>query len=383
MPEQRVLMISVSAGSGHVRAADALLETCKQFDNVHAAHIDVMTTVSRWFRRIYSDFYRHLINHAPALWAYLYRKTDNARNSDPSTVVRRLIERLCTRRLIRDVIAFEPDHIICTHFLPADLLSGAIARGRLQARLWVQVTDFDLHSLWIQDGVAGYFAADQEVAFKLRERGVAAERVHVTGIPVAPVFRHAPDRAVCRAELQLADAAVTVLLLCGGATTGSVAAIAAHLLERNPTVQIVALAGNDASLLAQLQALTQRFPGRLVPSGYTRHIERMMAASDVAISKPGGLTSSECLIMGLPMLLIDPIPGQEERNGDYLMERGAALKAHDIAGLDYKMRELIADPARLAAMRDAMRRHARPDAARHVLEHVLQPTIHHCPDSHA
>jgi processive 1,2-diacylglycerol beta-glucosyltransferase len=377
MPEQRVLMISVSAGSGHVRAAEALLETSQQFADVQAAHIDVMKTVSRSFRGVYSDFYRHLINHAPALWAYLYRKTDHAADSDISTVLRRLIERFGTRDLIRDVLAFQPDHIICTHFLPADLISREIAVGRLRSTLWVQVTDFDLHSLWIQPLVAGYFAANHEVAFKLRERGVPENRIHVTGIPVAPVFAQPLDRETCRAELGLQPGLLTALVLCGGNTTGSVPEITAHLLERNPTLQILALAGNNATVLAQTQQLASRYPGRLVATGYSRCIERLMAASDVVITKPGGLTSSECLIRELPMLLIDPIPGQEERNGDYLMERGAALKAHDIAGLDYKMRQLIAEPERLATMRSAMRSHARPNAARDVLTTVLHSDSSH------
>ncbi len=364
-------MISVSAGSGHVRAAEALLETALLQNDVEAAHIDVMKTVSRSFRGIYSDFYRHLINHAPALWAYLYRKTDQAQNNDISTVLRRFIERLCTRRLIRDVAAFAPDHIICTHFLPADLLSREFARGRLHCPVWVQVTDFDLHSLWIQPNVTGYFAANDEVAFKLRERGVPEHRIHVTGIPVSRAFVQPLDRLVCRRELGLQTDRMTALILCGGNSTGTVPEIAAHLLERHPQLQIVALAGNNAAVLAALQQLAARFEGRLIPTGYSRCIERLMVASDVVITKPGGLTSSECLIMQLPMLLIDPIPGQEERNSDFLMERGVALKANDIAGLAYKLRQLLAHPDRLAGMREAMRACARPEAARDVLHTVL------------
>lgn len=372
MPEQRVLIISVSAGSGHVRAAQALLASSSQFQHVTARHIDVMTTVSRSFRGIYSDFYRHLINHAPALWAYLYKKTDLAQRNDLSTVLRRFVERLCTRKLIRLIAEFKPNHIICTHFLPADLLSREISKARLNCPVWVQITDFDLHSLWVLPHVSGYFVANHEVAFKLREHGVAEAAIQVTGIPIAPVFLEQQDRRACRDELHLQQHLPTALLLCGGAGIGSVAEIAARLLETVPELQLIAIAGNNQTLLAELQHLSKRNPGRLVALGYSSCIEKLMAASDMVVTKPGGLTSSECLTMGLPMLLVDPIPGQEERNGDYLMERGAALKAHDIVSLDYKLRALIAAPNRLTLMRNNLLLHARPDAAHQVLTHILE-----------
>ncbi len=371
MQETRVLMISVSAGSGHVRAAEALLETSTQFTPITVEHIDVMDYVSRSFRGVYSDFYRHLINHAPAFWAYLYKKTDEAQRSDLSSTLRRLIEQVSTKKLIKKIVEFNPDRIICTHFLPAELLAREIAQGRLHCPVWVQVTDFDLHSLWVHQHVSGYFAANHEVAFKLREHGVAAEAIHVTGIPVSPAFLENKNQLACRAELGLKPGLITALILSGGARIGTVAEIAERLLKNNPQLQVIAVAGNNPARLAELQQLARQYPDRLVPLGFSKCIENLMSASDLVITKPGGLTSSECLIKGLPMLLVDPIPGQEERNGDYLMERGGALKAHDIVALDYKIRQLCADPQRLAAMRDNLLKHARPDAAHQVLSIVL------------
>lgn len=372
MHKKRVLMISVSAGSGHVRAAEALLETSALFEQMEARHIDVMTHVGRVFRGVYSDLYRHLINHAPVIWSYLYKKTDQARSSDVSTILRRLIERICTRKLIEKIVEFNPDQIICTHFMPAELLIREIQQGRLDCPVWVQVTDFDLHSLWVQPQVHGYFAANEEVAFKLRERGVAAERIYVTGIPVAPVFLASKNRQVCRSALGLRVEPVTVLILSGGARIGSVVDIAARLLKKYPELQVIAIAGSHAQRLADLKQLALGYPGRLVVLGFSRCIENLMAASDLVVTKPGGLTSAECLIMGLPMLLVDPIPGQEERNGDYLLEHGAGLKAQDMAGLDFRVGQLLANPDRLAVMRNQMQLIARPDAANAVLTKMME-----------
>jgi len=250
-------------------------------------------------------------------------------------------------------------------------LSREIAEGRLHCPVWVQVTDFDLHSLWVHQHIRGYFAANQEVAFKLHEHGVAADSIHVTGIPVSPAFLENKNRQNCRAEIGLQPDLITALVLSGGARIGTVTEIAERLLKNNLQLQVIAVAGNNPARLAELQQLAGQYPDRLVPLGFSSCIENLMAASDLVITKPGGLTSSECLIKGLPMLLVDPIPGQEERNGDYLMERGGAIKAHDIVALDYKIRQLCAEPQRLVSMRDSLLKHAKPDAARQVLSTVL------------
>ena len=157
----------------------------------------------------------------------------------------------------------------------------------------------------------------------------------------------------------------------GGAGVGALDEAAATLLALDVDFQLIALAGRNAAMLEKLQAIAQRHPGRLFPHGYTNRIERLMGAADLAISKPGGLTTSECLALGLPMIVFAPIPGQEERNCDYLLEHGAALKAVDATALEYRVRELVADPARLAAMRANARRLGTPNAARAVLDRVF------------
>ena len=372
MTQQRILIISVSAGSGHVRAAEAIRETALlQFPGVIAEHIDVMDYVGSSFRRVYTDFYRQLIDHAPVLWSYIYQKTDAAQRSDISTLLRRGIEQLSTQKLIQKIHAFKPDHIICTHFLPAELLSRELQKGRLDCPVWVQVTDFDLHSLWIHPHMRGYFAANQEVAFKMRERGIAADAITVTGIPVMPVFSSGADKdSLCR-ELGLHPQLPTVLIMPGGARFGNATMLAECLVRISDSIQVIAMAGHNPQRMEELTALAKKYAGRVVPLGYSSTIEKYMAVSDLIITKPGGLTSSECLTMGLPMLLVDPIPGQEERNGDYLMEQGVAVKARDMAALEFKIRCCLKKPQLLDDMRRRMQALARPTAAVDVLERVL------------
>ena len=373
MTPKKILLLSVSAGAGHMRAAAAIAAHANGADaNVVAIHLDVMDYVTAAFRKIYTDFYIKLVNRAPGLWGYLYHASNEAEPDSSMERMRRALERLNTRALLRQIASFAPDAIICTHFLPAEILSRMIRKHGFSCPVWVQVTDFDLHRMWVHEHMSGYFAATEEVAFRMRAQGIAAAQIHVTGIPIMPAFGAAPERTLCARELGLDPALPTIVLMGGGAGLGSLDTVAAGLLALDGAFQLIALAGKNVQTLAALQALALRYPGRLVPMGFTDQVERLLACADLVITKPGGLTTSECLAMGLPMIVNSPIPGQEERNADYLLEQGVALKAFDRVTLEYRVQQLLAHPERLAAMRVKARALGRPDAARAVLATVMR-----------
>lgn len=377
LPKKRLLILSVSAGAGHVRAAEAIRAYAHAHcDNVDAMHLDVMDHVPAGFRKLYTDLYIALVNRHPAVWGYLYQVTNEARSDSVLQKLRRAAERLNTRRLFREIAGFRPDAIICTHFLPAEILSRMAPAARLSCPVWVQVTDFDLHRVWVHGNMTGYFAANEEVAFRMRAQGIAANAIRVTGIPIMPSFGRAPGRAECARELGLDPQRKTVLLMGGGAGLGKLDDLASRLLALEEDVQLIAMAGKNLDVLASLQALAVQYPGRLVPQGYTDRVERVMACADLAVTKPGGLSTSECLAMRLPMILNSPIPGQEERNADFLLEEGVALKASDAVTLEYRVRHLLEHPGRLAGMREKAALLARPYAARDVLDTVLAVLFH-------
>jgi len=373
---RRILLLSVSAGAGHVRAADALEATIAALavdgGDVEARHLDVMDFVPSSFRRIYADFYLGLITRYPRLWGMLYRITDDAPPEAVTQRMRRTIERLNTRRLRAAIADFAPDAIICTHFLPAEMLMRQIRKGRVKAPVYLQVTDFDLHRMWVIPEMAGYFAGSPEIAHRMRAVGLPSDRVHMTGIPVMPAFAEPHDRSALRAGLGLDPDRAAYLVMGGGAGVGALDTLADSLLSDGGDFQLVVLAGRNAEMLERLRKLaTTTHAGRLFPQGYTKHVERLMACCDLAITKPGGLTTSECLAMGLPMIVNAPIPGQEERNADYLLEQGAAWKAIDAVALAWRIGHLRDDPARLAAMAANARAIGRPHAARDVVDTVL------------
>jgi len=361
-------VLSVSAGAGHVRAADAVVKAASTAKPpLIATHLDLLTLVPKDFRKLYGEQYIRLVEKLPQLWSYLYSKTDRPSRDSLVGQLKRAAEKLNTRKLNAEIERLAPDVILCTHFLPAELLSRQKSKGRSLPPLWVQVTDFDVHALWVHSHVDRYCVANEEVAFRLADRGVPRERITVTGIPVMPQFSAPLDRAICAGELGLKPETFTVLMMAGGAGVGGLDTLAERVLRLPDPPQLVALAGRNAELLQRLKALARQHPGKLFPLGFTTTVERVMTAADLVVTKPGGLSVSECLAKQRPMLLVSPIPGQEERNADYLLESGAAIKAVDGATLVFKLANLMAEPARLAAMSAAAARIGRPGAAADVV----------------
>jgi processive 1,2-diacylglycerol beta-glucosyltransferase len=366
-----LLILSVSAGAGHVRAAQAIEAAARQASPaMPVTHLDLLTLVPADFRKLYGQQYIKLVDRLPQLWSYLYAKTDRPSRDTLLGTLKRAAEKLNTRRLFAEIERIAPRAILCTHFLPAELLSRRKSKERGTHRLpplWVQVTDYDVHALWVHPQVDRYCVASEEVAFRLVDRGIPRERIHVTGIPVMPQFAAPRPRERCAQELGLSSSRFTALMMAGGAGVGALDELAARLLRLPDELQLIALAGRNEEMLKRLQGLARAHPGRLYPMGFTTTVERVMAAADVVITKPGGLSVSECLAMARPMLLVSPIPGQEERNADYLLEAGAAIKAVDPATLEFKLAGLMAAPQRLRAMSAAAGAIARPRAAADVI----------------
>lgn len=372
MEKHKVLLLSVSAGAGHVRAAQAIEAYAKQTAHIEALHIDVMDYVPKSFRKIYIDTYIKIVQKYPMIWGFIYKKTDKAKVTDPLQKLRRLIERINTKALSHVINDFSPDAIICTHFLPAELLMHKINNDNYQVPVWVQITDFDLHRMWVIPKMEGYFTANNEVAFRLQQNGISYQNIHETGIPIMPNFSEQLNKNDCLTSYGLSSNTPTLLLMGGGAGLGNLDEVAEYLLSQIEEIQLIVLAGKNERTLQALQKVASQYPHRLFPQGFTDKVEQLMACADLVITKPGGLTSSECLAMGLPMIIHAPIPGQEEHNADFLLEQGVALKAIDELGLVYRIKQLLNNPQQLLLMKQKAQQLGKPLAAQQVLDIVTQ-----------
>lgn len=373
MGVDRILVLSVKAGAGHLRAAQAVTHAIRErFPNVEVVSADALEYTNAAFRKGYTEGYETLVRNLPSVWERIYESLETKPADSNAKKLATLWSRLNTKHLLMFVENFKPDVIACTHFLPAEVLGAQRAKGKLRAPVYTILTDYDIHSMWIQEGVTGYFVASSEMAHALREKGIGTAFVEVSGIPILPEFaREYPPRETMRQTLGLNPAQRTVLVAAGGfgmmSADDAVKLLAGHL----PEAQFLAVAGRNAELEKRLKKLARAYKGRVKPFGFVDNMHELMAASDLAVSKSGGLTTSECLAMGLPMLVFNPIPGQEERNAIYLLEHGAGLWTRTPAQMLFKVKALLDDPKRLADMQEAARRIARPRAAFDIAERLM------------
>jgi len=223
------------------------------------------------------------------------------------------------------------------------------------------VTDFDAHALWLYRGVDWYFVACEETRAHLAALGIPRETIHVTGIPISPAFAVPLTKREARRGLALDPDRTTVLVSAGGFGMGPVEALVGALQAVRHPVQLAVVCGRNAALERRLKAVSGPHPMRVV--GYTTEMDRWMAAADLLVGKAGGLTSSEALARGLVLVVVNPIPGQEERNSDHFLEEGVAIRCNNLPALAFKLDTLLDDPGRLARMREAVNRLARPQAA--------------------
>ena len=338
----RVFIATVSAGAGHLQAAAALEEAWRaECPGDSITRLDVLDFVPKLYRKLYQKSYVRLVERAPDLWSYFFKKTDNPALVAKLTRVRRTMAKWRAARFIRQMRTFKPDVVLCTHYMPLEIVGRLKAKNSDEfAPLTVSVvTDFEAHALWMEPGVDLYCVAAEETKARLVARGAAAENVVVTGIPIALKFSASVDRTAVRRRMGLRDDLPVLLVLGGGLGLGPVAGILDELNKLATPVQVVVVCGGNAKLRRQLATQERRHPTHVL--GFVTCMHEIMAVSDLVITKPGGLTTSEALAMGKPLFVLNPIPGQEAANSDFLLEHGAAAKANRIEDLPFRLEKLL------------------------------------------
>jgi processive 1,2-diacylglycerol beta-glucosyltransferase len=384
--KKRVLILSVSAGTGHVRAAEALLKGFRGQPWVEAAeHLDALNYTNRLFRDFYSKFYIRLVKSAPEVLGWSYKVSDAPWKTD---AVRLWLDRCQSSRLVRRIRHFRPDITLCTHFMPMGIMAHLIEKDLIATHLSAVVTDMDMHAMWLSRTFHRYFVAMEETKEHLLALGLPADRITVSGIPVDPVFAepnpgsgdepHRERQRALRRELGLEPDTCTLLFSAGAYGASPADGVVSRLQRLRLPVQVVTLCGKIEGLQKRVEALVKT-GGAHNPVfhvlGYTSRMHDYMHAADLLLGKPGGLTSAEALVCGLPMAILSPIPGQEERNSDHLLEEGAAIKCNELTTLPYKLDRLLGDPARLARMRENARALGRPNAVRTVVQTLCEDTL--------
>ncbi len=366
-----VLVLTASAGTGHTIAAQAVAEALRAADaSLRVEVIDVLQLTNRFFRALYAQGYLSLVNHAPTAMGLIYEATDRP-DHRLRDALRSSFQNANARRVTRFLEQRRPRLIVNTHFLPAEIVALQRRTGKLACPQVTITTDFETHRLWVQEPTERYYTATAEGKAYLCTWGVAPERVLVSGIPIRSAFGYTADADALRDKHGVSRDRPLALLLCGGFGVGPTDELLSGLLTSRHELGVVVVTGKNEALRRRL---TQRIAGsrrevRIL--GYTECMHEWMQLVDLVVSKPGGLTASEALACGRPIVIVSPIPGQETRNADFLLEHGLALKVNNVRLLAFRIDRLLDDPNRLAQMQAAALACARPAAAHDIAQDAL------------
>ncbi|MBC7785742.1 MAG: UDP-N-acetylglucosamine 2-epimerase [Burkholderiales bacterium] len=368
----RILLCTADVGCGHVRAAQAVnLALRALIPGMQAKTIDALSTTPKWFNRIYRDLYLLVTQHAPGITGWMYDRTDIPAHRTKRDLAIGLessaLRRFCLSEEVR-----RADLIVCTHFLCARVLSRLRGRGLLRARLAVVITDQHPHAIWRVPFADLFLVASDAAADQLAANGVDSARIVVTGIPIDSRFEALPSPDVARVRQKLPCVQRIILLTGGGLGLGGIDQAAEGILRADRDVFTVIVCGRNESLRQQLAIRLQNHTDRFRVLGLTNRMHELMAAADLIVGKPGGLTTSEAAASGVPMVLLRPLPGQEEHNARALVQSGAAVMYRDPLEAGLAAARLVTDAALMETMRQCARAFGRPLAARSAAAAVMK-----------
>jgi len=372
-----VIFASTSVGAGHNQAAAAVMaQLAQQHPDVRGEVIDALEFVPGWFRMTYAGLYTLSVTRFPRAYGWGYRLLNR-----PKTARRTLGERLrvfdeqrLSWRLRRHVLDRGPALLVATHYLAAPALSWLVARSGGRLRLWIVMTDYEAHRFWYSENVERYFVADERVRGEVLAWDIPPERVTVSGVPVHPKWTANLDADRILRDWRLPADAPIVLLSAGAYfTVGPVEQIARGILD-GTGAHVIILAGSNKRLLARLASFPEH-GRRLTGVAFTNRVHELAHVSSLMVTKAGGLTTSECIAKGVPMVLTKPVPGQETGNTEMLASEGAAMVAPTTPEVIQAVRYLMDRPEALEALRANARRLYKPAAqtiARQVADAVKQ-----------
>ena len=376
----RVLIVSASIGGGHVAAGRALEGAFARL-GCETLHVDLLDYTSAPFRRLYRQAYFDLLRTAPEMVDWLGKRLDRAPRQSRLRNLRlraRLI-RLISYHLPRTIRAYRPTVLVHTHFLPPEMFS---VRARVPLPQSVVVTDFAAHRLWVQPGVGRYYVAADEVKAHMLSMGVGPEHVRVSGIPIDFRFAQLPSREAARRSLGYGTGRDLLLLMAGGMSGGTLREVLHQLRNMRLHLQIVVVCGRSPDLRNIAFEMLDGYEGpvQFDVQGLSSEVPILMAAADLLIGKPGGLTTSEALASGLPFAIVDPYPLQEEANANYLLEYGAGMRIEPLSTLELKVGRFLGDRERRTRMSRAASEVGKPHASFEIATDLLEnplPTPYH------
>ncbi|GAC1424555.1 MAG: glycosyltransferase [Candidatus Velthaea sp.] len=330
--------------------------------------VDSYRYAASFFSKVVSDGYIGMVRTIPQVYGFIYDRAERAQEAGGFRV---WAAEFTARNLQRLIGKMKPSVVVCTHAFPCNAMSAYKRLYDPTLPVLGIVTDFVVHPFWIYRNIDAYAVATPEMRAALIAKGIDPQRVRVDGIPVDLRFAdRARSRNEIRSALGLPADRPVILVMGGGLGLGPVAAASRALAELNRDVTAVVIVGRNARLARKVEEAARSYPYETRVLGFVDNVADYMLASDVLLTKPGGLTTSEALSAELPMILVRPLPGQEQRNARYLAQRGAALRADRSGDIARVVGEFLDDPVRATALHVAAAQLRTPYAAETIADRI-------------
>jgi processive 1,2-diacylglycerol beta-glucosyltransferase len=373
----KILITYAYAGVGHKKAAMAIEKALVQIGDpgLEVKNIDVLDYTNSFFKASYPGVYLFMINNTPTLWGLFYYLLDARVVDFFMAPVRRFLHKLNSKKFIEFIKSEKPDVVVSTHFLPSEIVSGLKDRGEFKGKLVNVVTDFISHSFWMARSSDYFIGAIQRTKNDLLNRGVPEEKIKIFGIPCDPIFSISKGRETLMKQLGVEPGLFNVLIMSGGFGTGPMKEIISKINGMSPDIrdkmQLIAICGKNEALFQELNKIADSLKVKVKAFGYMNNVDEFMEVSDMIITKPGGLTISEALSKTLPMIIVQPILGQETRNCRILTGYGTAVKAKNTRQVCKFIKEFASCPEKMIGARTRIKLLRYPDAAKNIAEFII------------
>lgn len=364
--KMNVLIFSVSIGNGHDQVAHTLRnEFIRQDNSSRVKIINTISYISPILDKVILDGYLNILKFYPKAWGKLYEKTNRL---DPIIDINDIANRLITSKLRKTTINFNPDVIICTHSFPGAIMSSLKQKKRVDSPLISVITDFNIHSSYINDGTDYYVIPHDDLTYIMESFGVSKEKVLPFGIPIKKEFSEAHTREELIGMLGVEDKK-SILVMGGGLGLGEINNIVKAIDSYLDNVQIIAIAGRNNRLESKLRSLSTR--NKLIVYGFVNNIHELMELSDCIVTKPGGVTTAEILSKQKPLVIFSPLPGQEYENAEFLLNSGAAVTTSDVKKLPILIDQIFNSEIRMKCFKEMTGVLKKPHASYNIVQFLM------------
>ncbi len=367
---RRILLMYITRVSGHRTATIAIEKAIKTLDpTAEVMSINGFGYTYPILEKVVNRAYMGIIKRTPKVWDYLYDNPDVLKRTQK---LKNFLHKTSHEKLSILFEQFQPDTVVCTQAFPCGMVADYKLAQRQPLTIMGVLTDYAPHSFWLHEGVDYYIVPSEDARWKFLLKGVDEQRIKLFGIPIHANFSVSKDKADIAKKIGIDLQFPTILIMGGGQGLGPIKEVVNALAGVKTPLQLVVVAGVNQRLIRWLKRFSLPSDKRMKIYEYVDNVDEFMEVATLIITKPGGMTTSECLAKGLPMVIINPLPGQEMRNTDFLLQNGIAIRIDKTSDMAEEIELLLRNPRKLDDMRQAALAHGRPHAGLDIARLILK-----------